>query len=172
MDCAKKVKPLPSRTLILLMWNFLLDSRAIQMKLPTLSTMLVLAFFLAPARAYSCTCEIFGDGSPGSTKHHAKAVFIGEVLEVRASTKSEREEYSNFYIVRMRVERYWKGIKSGEVTVETDLTGCGPNLRVGEKYLVYAMGKRLNTSCTRTRKLVDAEKDLEALGRGKEFIQK
>jgi len=48
-------------------------------------------------------------------KHHAKAVFIGEVLEVREATKEEREEYSNFYIVRMRVQRYWKGIKSGEV---------------------------------------------------------
>jgi len=65
-------------------------------------------------------------------KHHAKAVFIGEVLEVREATKEEREEYSNFYVVRMRVQRYWKGIKSGEVSVETDLTGCGPNLRVGE----------------------------------------
>ena len=104
-------------------------------------------------------------------KHHAKAVFIGEVLEVRVATKAEREEYSNFYIVRMRVERYWKGIKSREVTVETDLTGCGPNLQVGEKYIVYGIGKRLNTSCTRTRKLGDAKKDLEALGRGKEFIQ-
>ena len=92
--------------------------------------------------------------------HHAKAVFAGEVLEVRAATKAEREEYSNSYIVRMRVERYWKGIKSGEITVETDMFGCGPNLQVGTKYLVYGMGKRLNTGCTRTRKLEFASEDL------------
>jgi hypothetical protein len=105
-------------------------------------------------------------------KHHAKAVFIGEVLEVGEATKAEREEYSNSYIVRMGVEGYWKGIESGEVNVETDLTGCGPNLRVGKKYLVYGMGKRLNTSCTRTRMLEDAEKDLRALGRAKELKPK
>jgi hypothetical protein len=105
-------------------------------------------------------------------KHHAKAVFIGEVLEVREATKAEREEYSNIYVVRMQVEGYWKGIKSGEVNVETDLTGCGPNLRVGNKYLVYAVGKRLNTSCTRTRVLEGAEKDLRALGPAKEWKPK
>jgi len=105
-------------------------------------------------------------------KHHAKAVFIGAVVEVREATKAEREEYSNFYIVRMRAERYWKGIESGEVNVETDLTGCGPNRKVGTKYLVYGMGKRLNTSCTRTRMLEDAEKDLRALGRAKELKSK
>jgi hypothetical protein len=142
------------------------------MKLLTIAAILLLTFFFAPTRGYSCECDFTGNGSPSSMKHHAKAVFIGEVLEVREATKEEREKYSNFYIVRMRVQRYWKGIKSVEVNVETDLTGCGPNLRVGEKYLVYGMGKRLNTSCTRSRKLGDAEKDIEALGRGKEFIQK
>jgi hypothetical protein len=46
----------------------------------------------------------------------AKAVFIGEVLEVRVGTKAELEEHSNFYVVQMRVEGYSKGIKSGELT--------------------------------------------------------
>jgi len=134
--------------------------------------MLSVTLFLAPAVTRSCECEIFGDGGPRSMKHHAKAVFIGEVLEVREATRAEREEYSNAYIVRMRVERYWKGIESDQVTVETDMTGCGPNLRIGEKYLVYGMGKRLNTSCTGTRKLEYAEKDLKALGRAKELKPK
>jgi hypothetical protein len=103
---------------------------------------------------------------------HARSVFVGEVLEVREATTSEREENSNAYIVRMRVERYWKGIKSGEINVETDMTGCGPYFRVGEKFLVYGMGKRLNTACSGTRKLERAEKDLEALGPGKAFKPK
>jgi hypothetical protein len=47
------------------------------------------------------------------------------------------------------------------------MTGCGPYFRVGEKFLVYGMGKRLNTACSGTRKLEYAEKDLEALGPGK-----
>ena len=70
--------------------------------------------------------------------HHAKAVFVGEVLEVRPSTAAERGNGSNSYIVRMRVERWWKGVKSGEVNVETDMFGCGPNLEVGQMYSITA----------------------------------
>ena len=142
------------------------------MRLLPSSTILVLAFFLAPTKAYSCTCEFYGDGSPRSVMHHAKAVFVGEVLEVREATKSEREENSGPFIVRMRVEHYWKGIKSGEINVETDMTGCGPYFRVGERFLVYGMGKRLSTACSGTRLLQDAEKDLKALGPAKDFKPK
>ena len=102
---------------------------------------------------------------------HAKAVFAGEVLKVREATKSEQEENSNAYIVRMRVERYWKGIKFGEINVETDMTGCGPYFRVGEKFLVYGMGKRLNTACSGTRKLEHAEEDLNLLAKVKYLNQ-
>lgn len=73
---------------------------------------------------------------------HAKAVFIGEVLEVRSATKAEREDGSNSYIAKLQVERFWKGIKSSEVSVETDMFGCGPNFEVGQKYLVYGMRNR------------------------------
>ena len=104
--------------------------------------------------------------------HHAKAVFIGEVLEVRPATKAEREDGSNPYIVRLRVERFWKGVKSSQAFVETDMFGCGPNFKVGQKYLVYGMGIRLQTACTGTRKLEDASADLIALGPGKEFKTK
>jgi hypothetical protein len=124
---------------------------------------------VVPARAYSCTCEVYGDGSPKSLKHRAKAVFIGQVLEVREATTSEREEHSNFFIVRMRVERYWKGVKSGEVNVETDMTGCGPYFRVGEKFLVCGMGKKLETACSSTRKLEYLENDLKTLGPPKKW---
>jgi len=161
----------PSRRRIPLTWSSLLEPKGVRMKLFTYVLILLPVFMLAPAKTYSCECEIFGDGSPHSMRHHSKAVFIGVVLEIRETTKAELEEYSNFYIVRMRVERYWKGIRSVEVYVETDLTGCGPNLRVSEKYLVYGMGKRLNTSCTRTRKLADAEEDLRALGPAKDLKQ-
>ena len=93
-------------------------------------------------------------------------------MEVREATSAEREQDSNSFIVRMRVERYWKGIKSGEVTVETDMTGCGPYFRVGDKFLVYGRGKRLDTGCGRTRKLEYADKDLKVLGRPKGWYTK
>ena len=131
-----------------------------------------LALFLIPSLARACTCEVYGDGSPRSRMHYAKAVFVGEVLEVREATKSEREEYSDAYMGRMRVDRYWKGIKSGEINIETDMIGCSPCFRVGEKFLVYGRGKRLNTACSGTRKLEYAEKDLKALGPGKGFKPK
>jgi hypothetical protein len=62
--------------------------------------------------------------------------------------------------------------KSGEINVETDMTGSGPHFRVGEKFLVYGMGKRLGTAGSGTRKLEHAEKDLEALSPFKEFKPK
>jgi hypothetical protein len=142
------------------------------MNRPFLSAIFILTSLLVPSKTYSCTCEIFGDGSPKSTKRYAKAVFFGEVLEVREATKAEREQYSNSFVVRMRVERYWKGIESAEVNVETDMTGCGPYFRVGDKFLVYGMGKRLDTSCSGARKLEYADKDLKILGRSKEWTSK
>lgn len=146
--------------------------KGIQARLLPSYAILALALLLAPAKAYSCTCEVYGDGSPLSDMHHARAVFVGEVLEIREATKSELEEGSGASIVRMRVEHYWKGIKSGEVNVETDMTGCGTYFRVGEKFLVYGVGKRLSTACSGTRKLENAEKDLKALGHAKEFKPK
>jgi hypothetical protein len=125
------------------MWNSLRNLGTAQMNRLILFATFLLTLLVAPATALCCECEIFGDGSSTSFKRHAKAVFMGEVIEVRETTKAEREEYSNFFIVRMRVERYWKGIKSGEVNVETDMTGCGPYFRKGETVLVYGVGRRL-----------------------------
>ena len=137
------------------------------------SWILVFAFALfAVSQARSCTCEVFSDGSPRSEMHHAKAVFIGEVLEVRKATTAEQEDLFGPYIVRLRVERFWKGVKHSEVLVETDLTGCGPHFKVGQKYLVYGMRKQLHTGCTRTRLLDQADEELKALGPGKELKKK
>ena len=132
------------------------------------SAVVALPLLLAPVRTYSCECSIRGDGSAKWFKWHSKAVFIGEVLEIRAATKAESKEDSAFLIVRVRVERYWKGIQSGEVNV-TYLPGCPPYFRQGEKFLIYAMGKRLNTCCTRTRSLDSAGEDLAVLGKPKRW---
>ncbi len=127
-----------------------------------------LALFLFPLLTNGCTCEIHGDGSPRSFMRHAKAVFVGEVLEVRETTPAERKEVPSPF-ERFRVERYWKGIKTIEITVHTDLHGCGPNLEVGKRYLVYAMGKELETARSGTKELTGASADLQALGPGTVF---
>lgn len=138
-----------------------------------LLVILVLTTLLTATKAYSCSCAIYGNGSPRATMRHAKAVFIGEVLEIAETTKEQRESGFGHALARMRVERFWKGIKSSEISVSTEIgVICGPHLEIGQKYLVYAFGKSLDTICTPTRKLEYAEKDLVALGPGKEFKPK
>ena len=168
MASAKKGKPFRNRKRILLT-----SKSPLEMNHLAISMVLGMVTLVAPVSVSCCTCEIIGDGSPRSVMRRAKAVFIGEVLEVRPATTAEREDGSNSYIATVRVERFWKGVKDRKVSVETDMVGCGTNLEVGEKYLVYGIGKRLNTSsCSRTRKLKYAGQDLLVLGRGKEFKSK
>jgi hypothetical protein len=131
---------------------------------------LAMAMLLAPSLSNACTCdEIYGDGSPRSMMHRAKAVFVGEVLSVTSTSQSDLADGVTPHSARFRVERYWKGVKAREITVHTDLYGCGPNLQVGRKYLVYASGKGLETACSRTRELGLANQDLRDIGPGKEF---
>ena len=148
-------------------------SRATSMKpakIPRLRTILqlMLILFFFPIRSLGCTCQIYGDGSPRAFRHYAKIVFAGEVVEVKQTIESERENGASQYAVRFRVERYWKGPVPAEAVVHTDLHGCGPDFKVGTRYLVYAMGKTLETACTRTRILADADRDLRELGPGKD----
>lgn len=89
------------------------------------------------------------------------AVFSGEVLETKSGT--------NFLEARFRVDRFWKGISSEEVSVSTDATAESPHYRVGETYLVFAglqQGKLFTGICSRTKKLEYAQSDLEQLGEG------
>ena len=139
------------------------------MKRLILLPFLFLTNSLVPAKAYPCSCKISGDGSPRSTMRHAKAVFVGEVLELTEATKEQTENGFGCAVARMKVERFWKGVKSSEIIVSTEIGRvCGPGLEVGQKYLVYAFGRSLSLICTPTRKLEYAEKDLKALGPGKE----
>jgi len=102
-------------------------------------------------------------------KRHAKVVFVGEVLEIANTPKQELEAGATQYAVRFRVDRYWKGVKASELIVHTDMTGCGPHFEIGQKYLVYAFGKTLETRFSRTKELGFADEDLRAIGPGKEF---
>ncbi len=130
---------------------------------------LLVAVLLATSMTGACTVEVIGDGSPRSMIHHARAVFAGEVLEITNTPQSEREMGVTPYSVRLRVNRYWKGVKTREVTVHTDMVGCGPHFEVGRTYLVYGFGKELETASSRTKELRFADDDLRVIGPGKEF---
>jgi hypothetical protein len=129
---------------------------------------LLAAALLAESPASACTCEFYGSG-PLDAMHHAKSVFVGEVLEVREISAFESEDGASSFAVRLRVEKYWKGVKTIEITVHTDLHGCGPDMRVGKKYLVFAMHRPLETACSGTKELAYADADLRALGPGKNY---
>ena len=135
-----------------------------------LSLLAILAFtpLLVPSKVWPCSCKVFGDGSPRATMRHARAVFVGEVLGVEEATQEQRERGLGLAVARLQVKRFWKGVKTSEINVSTEIgVMCGPHLEVGQEYLVYAFGTSLNTICTRTRKLEYAEEDLKALGPGK-----
>ena len=104
-------------------------------------------------------------------KRHASAIFVGQVLEVRVATDVEFKRYLDRHLIRFRVEQYWKGIKTEEVIISGlgQLSCCNVQLNVGEKYLIYAVGKAMTTTCTRTMGIEHAADDMKALGPAKTF---
>jgi hypothetical protein len=103
------------------------------------------------------------------------AVFVGKVVEVREVEIPYKNEANRFTVeleVNFLVEKYFKGALGSTVTVRTN-TGCcscGSEFESGKKYLVYANGdKRMlsTNSCTRTKLLKYAQKDLQEIERGR-----
>jgi hypothetical protein len=135
-------------------------------------TILLLAFVaLLSSAVFPCECEIM---KPSKKLRKAKAVFIGEVVEIGRNDKSEQATVS----VKFKVERYWKGVKEQFVTVvgaPAAAGACGLPVRLNEKYLIYAfdMGdNQLETSFCDSRWLDQATEDLAFLGKGKEVKPK
>jgi hypothetical protein len=130
-------------------------------------TALVLTFVALSASAvYPCECEIM---KPSKKLRKAKAVFIGEVVEIGRNDKSEWATVA----VKFKVEQYWKGVKEQFVTVvgaPAAAGACGLPVKVGTKYLIYAFKmdeEQLETSFCDSRWLERATEDLAVLGKGK-----
>jgi hypothetical protein len=142
------------------------------MKRLLLYSPLILAALLTPSLVSACTCicKKYGDGNPAAMKNHSSAVFVGEVVESGEPTKPKDQKNFIGVIVKFRVERYWKGVQQQEITVRMSWACCNhPNPKVGSKYLVYAVGKNRETTCTRTQTLDLSSEDLRVLGPGKTF---
>lgn len=123
----------------------------------------------------------------GSVKEEFKiatAVFSGKVIseEYRRVTlpPGDQREGSEVLIVKLSVDRYWKGNGDSEVEMYTTVTKLPGGLiqsyaedfhfELGEYYLIYAYGPpdKLRTDvCKRTAKVEQAKEDLRKLGKGK-----
>ena len=150
------------------------------MSLP-LSALTVLA---ACGVTLASECKTRTVGTPREELKRSAAVFIGTVIEVLKPRPDEHVEggrvvYEDrlYVYVKFRVEKSWKGIGKGALTItveaEPEAYGCGYDFEAGT-YLVYADGigrgkaKRLWIDCcTRTRRMEEAGGDIRELGAGK-----
>ena len=111
--------------------------------------------------------------------HNTLACQCVETKSVAHSVESSAAVFSGrgtkIYGTRIdfAVDRSWKGIAEPEITIYTPAqsTTCGYQFDERQEYLVYAYSQaedRLATdTCTRTRKLTDAQQDIRELGSGK-----
>ena len=127
----------------------------------------------ASVQACTCFCKNHGVDDPKEMERESKAVFVGEVIAMHDATPEEMRHGSDEFEWEMRVERYWKGIKTQQIFISAHGVAmhgcCDIALEMGNKYLVYVVGKEMRTSCTRTKLLEQAADDLKALGPGKTF---
>lgn len=121
---------------------------------------------LSASAVYPCVCAIV---KPEKKLRKAKAVFIGEVVEIGRNEKPEWAAVA----VKFKVERYWKGVKEEFITVvgaPATAGACGLPVKMGEKYLIYAFKMdedQLSTDFCASRRLELAKDDLAFLGKGK-----
>jgi hypothetical protein len=104
-------------------------------------------FLWAGAAPDTAACSCLSPGPACFAANRADAVFVGRVTAFTSD-------------VQFEVERAFKGIKLGQVTVENGPGNCAFQFTIGERYVVYAYRDRstgaLSTSmCTRTRALND-----------------
>ena len=108
------------------------------------------------------------------------AVFVGVVVKITPSSTKDSPDprLGQYYNIRFRVEKSWKGTRSGRYfTVQSDHGAntemAFPVVHLGEKYLVFADPIYFNgvpqkkwsgiSKCNRTKLLGDASEDLQRL---------
>lgn len=140
------------------------------MKKFTLVAFTFLLLFLSND-AFGCGCPSGSNPTPESIRierqkdfDDATAVFSGEVIK------------SDVFKAEFKIDKIWKGDFDEKITTLTatkdngdgiyTTSGCDYQVKLGEKYLIYAYGKtdELKTrSCSRSRLLVNAIEKIEGL---------
>ncbi|MBI4853485.1 MAG: hypothetical protein HY819_16955 [Acidobacteria bacterium] len=96
----------------------------------------------------------------------ASLVFLGEVVEIGKELPPSGE-LSNFFEVKFKVKKWWKGGNAKEIIVLDTKSTCSPEFKKGKKWLVYAVGEHHTTNvCDGTVSLKNAEEHLKVLGEG------
>lgn len=131
--------------------------------------LLALIFTAGHATAFACSC--MSPEGPSVELGRASAVFSGRVIEVRGRKDGDRS--LGMVEAVFEVGQVWKGAAGKRVSVYTnsDSAACGYSFEAGRSYLVYADGGegRLTTGiCSRTKRLEDAQADLDEFGSGRE----
>lgn len=120
------------------------------------------------AKAYACSCLV---GTREKEFEVAAAVFEGQVTSV-APRPEVRGSSGKITEATLKVVQAWKGIQTQQTTVLTPASAseCGMSFEVGKSYLIYAKaleGSNLGvTTCSRTRKISEAQGDIRAMGMG------
>ena len=133
------------------------------------------ALLLASRAVSACDCRLPSAGKPikqvvAEARNKSRAVFSGTVVAI------DRKPGDLYVAVRFKIEKFWKGALSEEVTVFTGQGGgdCGYKFEVGQRYLIYAYrynDTELGTNiCQRTASLIEAAEDLKVLGKGKSAV--
>lgn len=145
---------------------------------------LIMFLLLTPSMAEA---RCFIPQKPTVELGKAKAVFTGKVIgrEYVKEIFSEEGVTAERLVIKIAVERVWKGDVSKEVSMYTSqvrhpngLTSMMAedfNFADDKRYFIYAFGTfdRLQTSgCTRTREVEKAGDDLKELGEGFEPSEK
>ena len=94
----------------------------------------------------------------------AKAVFIGEVVKVvPPGTGKKGPLPGGGYKITFNIERSWKGMPFGQIdlwALDGNYEAAMPLMKVGERYLVYALGTKTDeltmNSCYRSARLPDS----------------
>jgi hypothetical protein len=143
-----------------------------------LCAILLMLNTIAPAAEPRCVIP----GTPTQEMARATAVFSGKVIAREyVSEETSSGEPSQRLVVRIAVERVWKGdiyveetMFTTEVRLPNGLTGVMAEdffFEDDKQYLIYALGKRDHLStdaCTRSRELSKADADLSEFGSGYE----
>lgn len=125
---------------------------------------LLLLFLVVSRSAHACQCF-----PPKNLYKVSKAVFFDELIN------STQPDGDALRILTFRIDKFWKGIESRELTVLTPRPDrCGYYFSVGEKYLIYAGEENgeLETGPCRIVSEDLAGHDLKKLGKPKKLRPK
>lgn len=124
----------------------------------------IVAVVCAARPAAACACADLG--SLADEYRRSGAVFVGRIVSVEISTRVHEGHRVENMIATFYVERRWKGPHARRLRVrtcgtQTQVCTCGADFQLGQRYVVFAEGKPLETSsCNRTTVADAAGEDL------------